>query len=413
MIESSGISLRRCLDLLRQRLAEPAPGRIQLLTGPRQVGKSTLLLELVEMLGDRGMYVAADGPEAALPGFWERTWQRAEEISSAHDRAVLVIDEVQHWPDWSARLKGQWDRVRRKRLGLHIVASGSSALRLSRGSRESLAGRFERLTLGHWSAAALVERFGLDPEASAGLIVRLGAYPGAFDLRNDPMRWNAYLRDSILEPAIGRDILAFADVRRPELLRQVFAIAAASPAQIVSLQKLQGQLQDRGALDTIAHYLRLLEEAYLVAALPKHSSRPMRQRAAPPKLVTLSNALMAVVDPRGIPQLDRDPIRFGFWVENACLAHAWNSGQRVAYWREEPIEVDGILDGSWGSWAIEVKTGNFSASDMRGLAEFTRRFPAYHPLVVCDSAQIATAARLGLPATSWQRFLVEGPPGKR
>lgn len=186
-------------------------------------------------------------------------------------------------------------------------------------------------------------------------------------------------------------------------------MAASSPAHIVSLQKLQGQLQDRGALETIAHYLHLLEDAYLVASLHKHANRPARRRAAPPKLVTLNNALCAVVDPRGIPDRTRDPERFGAWVENACLAFAWNSGQRLAYWREEPLEVDGVLDGSWGSWAIEVKTGPFGQADVRGLFEFTRRFSRYRPLVVCDPEELVAARRLGADAVTWQQFLLHGP----
>jgi predicted AAA+ superfamily ATPase len=398
-----------CRETLRRRLAEPAPGRMQLLTGPRQVGKTTLLLELACELGERGIYAAADAPEAALPGFWERLWTRAEQTARARASAVLLIDEIQHAADWASRLKSEWDRLRRRQLRVHVVATGSSSLKLATGSKESLAGRFERLTLAHWSATALSQRFGLLPEAASEQVVRMGAYPGAFELTGDLARWAAYVRDAIVEPAIGRDILALASVRRPALLRQVFAIAAASPAQVLSLQKLQGRLQDRGALETIAQYLHLLEDAYLVAPLEKHASRPARRRAAPPKLVTLSNALCAVVDPRGIPDAIRDSARFGAWVENACLAFAYNSGQRVAYWREDPLEVDGVIDGTWSSWAIEVKTGSFGQADVRGLFEFTRRFPRYRPLLVCDEEHMPAAARLGIKAVTWKRFLLEGP----
>jgi predicted AAA+ superfamily ATPase len=409
-VDVSRLDYASCRETLRHRLAERAPGRIQLVTGPRQVGKTTLLLELAAELGERAIYVAADGPEAALPGFWERLWNRAEETAAVRGRTkVVLVDEVQHLPDWAARLKAEWDRLRRRRLPVHVVATGSSALRLASGSKESLAGRFERLTLAHWSASALAQTFGLAPDDAAEVVVRLGAYPGSMEFRNDMARWVAYVRDAIVEPAIGRDILALAAVRRPALLRQVFAIAAASPAQVVSLQKLQGQLQDRGALETIANYLRLLEEAYVLAPLEKHASRPARRRAAPPKLVTLSNALLAAVDPRGIPDATREPARFGAWVENACLAFAWNSGYRVAYWREEPLEVDGVLDGSRGAWAIEVKTGSFGVADVRGLLEFTRRFPRYRPLLLCDPSGLAAAARIGVPAITWKRFLLEGP----
>lgn len=200
-------------------------------------------------------------------------------------------------------------------------------------------------------------------------------------------------------------------MRRPALLRQVFGVCASSPAQVVSLQKIQGQLQDAGALETIAHYLTLLEEAYLVAALEKFSTRPMRRRSAPPKLVTLNNALLAVMDPRGIPDPEVAPARFGAWVENACLADAWNSGQRVSCWREEPYEVDGVLEGSWGRWAVEVKTGTLETGDLRGLLEFNRRFPSYRPLVVCHTAGRKAAERAGVDATDWGDFLLAGPPG--
>lgn len=397
-----------CRRLLLERLQEPAPGRIQLLTGPRQVGKTTLLLDLAEQLGDVAHYVAADDPQAGLPGFWERIWREAEARAS-RGNAALFIDEIQHIADWAARIKGQYDHLRRRKIRLHVVATGSSALRLGAGSRESLAGRFERLTLTHWSALTLKERFKLSPSAAALLTVQLGSYPGSLQFQNDISRWRAYLRDSIIEPAIGRDVLALGVVRRPGLLRQIFAVAVSMPAQIVSLQKLQGQLHDKGALETVAHYLVLLEEAYLVAALKKFGEREHRRRAAPPKLVALNNALLSALHPHGPPEASGEPARFGSWVENACLAFAWNSGQRVTYWREEPLEVDGIIDGTWGAWAVEIKTGLFDASHLRGLLEFCRRHPRYRPLVVTAPGDEPIAGRLGVASINWSDFLLAGP----
>lgn len=334
---------------------------------------------------------------------------RVEDVAAAEGRAVALLDEAHLLNDWATHLKGIWDRFRRRKTPIHFVATGSSALHLAAGSRESLAGRFERLTLTHWSAASIAEVFGEEPGRAAELVVRMGSYPGAYPLRNDVARWSAYVRDAILEPAIGRDILALAAVRRPALLRQVFGVAVSSPAQILSLQKIQGQLQDAGALETLAHYLALLEEAFLVAPLPKYSTREIRRRAAPPKLVTLNNAFVAVMDPRGIADGKTDPARFGAWIENACLAHAWNAGQRVSYWREEPLDVDGILEGSWGEWAIEVKSGGFQMSELTGLFEFVRRNPRFKPLVVCSAGGMATAERAGVPSITWQDFLLRGP----
>lgn len=409
MSESLRLRFSTCRDELRQRLAEPAPGRIQLLIGPRQVGKTSLLLQLAEAAGDTAVYSAMDAPEAALPGHFDRLWEEAERRAESHGGAILLLDEVQHLDDWSARLKGHHDRLRRRRIRIHVVATGSSALHLAHGSRESLAGRFEVLTLSHWSPTDLHTAFRLSEAAAVRHFVAMGAYPGTIGLRHDPARQAAYVRDAIVGPAIGRDLLALTEVRRPALLRQLFALAASQPAQIVSLQKLQGSLQDPGALDTIAHYLKLLEEAFLVAALEKHSDQSMRRRAAPPKLVTLSNALCAVVDPRGAPDQAKEPDRHAAWVENACLAHAWNSGQRVSYWREEPFAIAGVLDGSWGPLALDVHVGRFTAADLEPLLEFSRRFRKYEPLLLCDARDVKAVRRNGVRAIGWQEFLLRGP----
>jgi predicted AAA+ superfamily ATPase len=401
------LDFQACREHIEARLAEPAPGRIQLLTGPRQVGKTTLLLELTQRSGYPASYAACDSPDATLPGFWERVWAEVHASAQQSGKAVLLLDEIQHVPTWAERLKGEWDRVRRRKIPLHVVASGSSALRLTTGSRETLAGRFERLTLSHWTASTLRRVFGLSADEAIETLVRLGSYPGAMDLRNDFSRWRAYVRDAIIEPAIGRDILGTTAIRRPALLRQVFALAVSMPGQIVSLQKLRGQLGDAGALETIAHYLSVLEDAFLVAAIEKYSARALRRRAAPPKLVGLNNALMAALDPQGPPDRASAPERYGSWVENACLAHAWNAGQRVSYWREEPLEVDAVVEGSWGSWAIEVKTGRFGPEDLRGLLEFCRRYPRFRPLVLTGGVRNAVEIT-GVRSMTWGDFLLGG-----
>lgn len=398
----------RCRDVLLDCLSEDAPARIQLLTGQRQVGKTTLLLEIAAKFGDQALYAAGDEPDAALPEFWDRRWAEAE-ARAQRGTAALLLDEVHHLSDWAGRLKSHWDRARRRHTPIHVVATGSSALRVATGSRESLAGRFERLTLSHWPATSLATAFRLSPHEAARNLVRFGSYPGAQEFEKDPARWRAYVRDAIIEPAIGRDVLAQGAVRRPALLRQVFAIAAGSPAQIVSLQKLQGQLQDSGALETIANYLALLEDAYLVATLEKYSTQVLRRRASPPKLVTLNNALLSAMHPDGAPDSVREPARFGFWVENACLAFAINQGQQVMYWREEPLEVDAVLDGNWGKWAVEVKTGRFDALALRGLLEFCRRNPAFTPLMISAPGDEEIARRNGIASVNWEDFLISGP----
>jgi predicted AAA+ superfamily ATPase len=319
-----------------------------------------------------------------------------------------LIDEIQALPRWSQWLKARFDRVLQLRLPLHVVATGSSSLRVGAGARESMAGRFERLTLTHWGARDLQELLRVSAAAASEKIVTHGGYPGAAALWDDDLRWKSYLRDAIIEPAIGRDLLHLEQVRKPALLRQVFALAVAHPAEILSLEKIAGALAETGALETIAHYLALLQEAFLVAPLQKHAGDEIRRRRAPPKLVILNNALLAGGRSAPPPTASTQPQEWGRWLENACLAHFLNSGQQLHYWREEPWEVDGVASGSWGRWLVEVKAGSYNVADLRGLTQAAQRFPDFKPLVLCDPGREDVARAAGFSAQAWPDFLRDG-----
>jgi len=393
--------------LFRRRLADPPPGKIQLLVGPRQVGKTTLLLELAKAHPSRTLYASADTPEAALPAWADRIWRQAEDLA-AKGPALLLLDEIQALPSWSSWLKARFDEMVRQHIPLHVVATGSSSLKVGSGARETMAGRFERHVLTHWDAAALAGLPGVSLAAAPERIVTHGGYPGAVAYWKDPARWQSYLRDAIIEPAIGRDILQLEAVRKPALLRQLFALAAAHPAEILSLEKIAGSLAEKGAHETIAHYLSLLEEAFLVVGLQKNSANEFRRRRSPPKLVALNNALLAGARSDPPPTTQSDPSRWGRWLENACLAYAWNAGQQVSYWREEPWEVDGVFEGEWGRWLVEVKSGRYAAHDLRGLTEAAAKFPGFRPVVLCDPGQEAPARAAGFQALGWQEYLRTG-----
>lgn len=392
---------------ITRRLQESAPIRLQLLTGPRQVGKTTALLALQDAFAPQATYAAADAPESWLPGWWENLWRTAEDRAQTDGLHLLLLDEIQSFPEWSKHLKSQMDRVYRKKIPLQVVASGSLALEVGNGTRETMAGRFEKLRLLHWSAGQLATTFGLSERDAATQLVRQGAFPGAAKLADQPARWRDYVRQSIVEPAVGRDLLALEQVRRPALLRQLFAICAGHPSEILSLQKLVGQLQEKGSADTVAHYLHLLEEACLIASVPKFSEKSTRQRAAPPKLVALSNAFLGAFLPQDLPTAQSDPALWDRWVENACLAHAWNADQKVSYWRTEPLEVDGVLDGSWGKWALEIKTSPVAASDLAGILHFCRLHPTYRPLLLCEPKHANAAERAGVPWLDWREYLAK------
>jgi uncharacterized protein len=399
-------AVRRALG---ERLTEDKPGYIQMLTGPRQVGKTTLLHEMEKDTRWQTIYANADTPAATLPNWWEHLLDQTR-LASANGKVALLLDEVQYLPDWGLRVKAAFDDFKRRNVPVRIVLSGSSSLTLGKGAKETMAGRFERLFLSHWPAVELVHQFDLAPEEAVRTYVAQGSFPGGIPFRKDLRRWTDYVRHSIVEPAVGRDLLALELVRKPALLRQLLAIAAGHPAEIVALHKLRGELADAGALETIAHYLHLLEQSYLVAALPKYSTRELRRRAAPPKLILLSPAIARAIVAQDMEEPVPQGERWGRMVENACIAFAWNGGQEVCYWREEPWEVDFIMTGSWGSWAVEVKTGAFGQNDLRGLLEFCSRHREFRPLLLCDRQQVRRAGQWPVQALSWEDYLLTGPP---
>jgi len=366
--------------------------RIRLLLGPRGVGKSTLLLECAERLGDRAIYVTADDPTMLLPDAWDRVWADAGRATPV--RPVVLLDEAHLWPGWRARIQEAAGRLVAEGRPAHVVAAASAA-HLSAASARTEERPMDAATLAHWSASSVAATFEVDPVEAADALVAFGGYPGAFEFMTHHVRWAAYVRDTVVNPALDRDLPALAPIRQPALLRQVFAAAALHPCQVLSLQHIQARLLDRGSLTTIALYLRLLGDAGLVAPLPRFSPARTRRRAAPPKLVVLDNAIISALHPRGAPDRAREPERHNTWVANACLAHAVNSGQRVSYWREEPFEVDAVIDGEWGQWAVLVRTAPHTERESRGLTEFVARYPDYRPLVIT--------------ADTWQSFLVRGP----
>jgi hypothetical protein len=363
---------------LARALARP-PALIHIVVGPRQVGKTTAARAVAASWKGPVRYAAAD--ELLPPGpEWIRTqWQLARAQSRGRP-CLLVLDEVQKVPAWSEVVKGLWDADRRAQHPVSVVLLGSSALLLARGSTESLAGRFLLHRCLHWSFGECREAFGWE----LGQWLFFGGYPGAAPHIEDVGLWRGYVRDSLIEAVLGRDVLSLERVTKPALLRHLFALACRLPAQPVAYNKMLGQLQDAGNTTTLAHYLRLLENAFLVTGLERFSAGQTRSRGSTPKLLLWNNALINAVDLRGPDEARHDAPWWGRLVENAVGAHLVNHLQGLSYevswWREGNVEVDYVVRSGSAVWAIEVKSGRERVK--AGLAAFSAKHPKAHQLLV-------------------------------
>ena len=248
--------VRPILEQLVRRLREPRRF-LQVLAGARQVGKTTLVRQLMSAFGDNSTYATADSPTPNSALWVEQQWQAARLRCREAGKWLLVLDEVQKVTGWSETVKQMWDEDSQAGLDLRVVILGSSPLLVERGLTESLAGRFEVLRIPHWSFAEMQDAFGV----SVDQFMYFGGYPGAASLIGDEDRWRRYLLDSLIETTVSRDILMMTRVDKPALLRQLFRLGCEFSGQILSYQKMLGQLMDAGNTTTLAHYLELLAGA--------------------------------------------------------------------------------------------------------------------------------------------------------
>lgn len=365
-------------DLLA-RLSRP-PNLIQIVVGPRQVGKTTAALQVGKQWKGPVRYAAADLPLPPGPEWIQSQWDLARRDAARRRSALLVLDEVQKVSRWSEVVKANWDEDRASRARLRVLLLGSSALLLARGANESLAGRFFLHRCLHWTFPECRKAFGWDLDRW----IYFGGYPGAAPLASDEAGFHAYVRDALVEPTIARDVLGMQTVTKPALLRQLFSLCALHAAQILSYTKMLGQLQDAGNTTTLAHYLRLLETAFLASGLERYRSGRAARRASSPKLIVWNNALVTSLAQVGFEEALGDPSLWGRLVENAAGAHLrshlWGAPHRLTYWRERSDEVDFVVRGARDTWAIEVKSGR--PRRPAGLAAFLRRHPSARPLIV-------------------------------
>ncbi len=382
---------------LAGRLVEPRRW-IQIVTGARQVGKTTLVQQVTETMDIPVRFVSADEPMLRDRDWLVAQWEAAR-FEMGEKGGILVVDEIQKVEHWSEAVKQLWDEDTRKRVALKVVLLGSAPLLLQQGLSESLAGRFETLHLPHWSLSEMQEAFGF----SLDDYLYYGGYPGAAPLAGEPERWRRYILDALVETTIARDVLLLTRVDKPALMRRLFELGCRFSGQVFSYTKMLGQLQDAGNTTTLAHYLELLEAAGMLAGLQKYAGNAVRQRASSPKLQVFNTALMTAISGQSPEQARADGEFYGRLVESAIGAHLVNEAARGAcelyYWRQGDREVDFVVRAARRLIAIEVKSTS-RRDALSGMAAFRKAFEPDRTLLV-GADGIDLAQFLSRPIGDW------------
>jgi len=355
---------------------------IQVLYGPRQVGKTTLILQLLSKISAENMYETADTVAAADTKWLQTVWETARIRLKSSDakELVLVIDEIQKINNWSETVKKFWDEDSMKNNNIKVILLGSSSMLIQKGLTESLAGRFEKTYIGHWSFAEMQSAFGWN----INQYLYFGGYPGAASLIDDEKRWKSYIIDSLIETSVSKDILMLTRVDKPALLKRLFEIGANYSGQILSFTKIVGQLHDAGNTTTLSYYLSLLSNCGLLGGLEKFSGSIVKKRGSSPKFQVYNNALITAYLKSNFLQSSQEPDLWGRIVESAVGTHligkSISENYKLHYWRDGDCEVDFVIEYGEKIVGLEVKSGISTTN--RGVEKFLKKYPSAKAIFV-------------------------------
>ena len=357
---------------------------IQVVMGARQIGKSTVVKQVLKDIDIPFQFFSADNVPATNTAWVSNCWAAVRSLkeNKGWGSVILVIDEIQKIANWSEAVKKEWDADTFNDNDIKVLLLGSSRVMLEKGLSESLAGRFEEIRMTHWTYNEMKECFGLTLDQ----YVFYGGYPGAATLLNDSDRFEQYIQSSIIDATINKDILMDTPIGKPALLKQTFELGAAYSGNLLSLTKMLGALQDSGNTSTLAGYVNLLNDSGLLCGLQKYSVDMSRRRASIPKFQVYNNALKLVYTPMTFEQAILDRKAWGHIFESAIGAYlvsqAFVHRFEVYYWRERNDEVDFILHKKGVLVAVEVKSN--AEKTTQGLEKFKQLFNPKASFIIGD-----------------------------
>ena len=417
-------------ELLKARLSEPVHF-INLLAGPRQVGKTTIIRDIIDQNPAQGYYISVDdepaithdiynlntapsiiSPPQKKDGSWLQfqwqearnqaaKWLKSNQITNADNQFkafIFAIDEVQKIEQWSDIVKGLWDADRANGVPMHVVLLGSAPLLMQKGFSESLAGRYETIAVSHWGFTEMQQAFDFNLEQ----YIYFGGYPGSAWLVKEEKRWRRYVKDSLIQPNIEKDILQMVRIKNPMLLKQLFELGCHYSGMELSLTKMIDAINEAKHTETLADYLHLLAEAKLLTGLNKYAAQEVRKRNSAPKLNVFNTALMSAIQDYSFAEAQADRSYWGRLVESCVGAHLLNTcdeDTKLYYWRESNKEVDFILAKGKKLTAIEVKSAPNPVLS-KGLDLFGQKYSHARKILVGNGG-VALAEFLSHPAEYW------------
>lgn len=387
------------------------------LTGPRRVGKSTLLQQCIQQLiadatdgpaqARRIVYFSMQDPGLELPGFdADRFFNELVAVAAQaakQGETYLFLDEIQRFPRWELYLKKFHDL----KTPVRFIVSGSASAPIFKNSRESLLGRikdyhvlpfsFREWLSVHWAGLpnAMVTTNGKPwainnleylgnhirvEESPAGLVqylnVALKAVPSLgrgesevekyFFEGGFPEVWNLptllakqdYLYQNQVERVIFEDLLVAAEFRKPEMLRRFYLGLLKNPGRESNLSVVSKEISL--ARSTIESYFPLLEATDLVWRLHKHTSTKATPKAGNFKTYLVDLAVRNAVMKLSQEQMVADAALMGVYAENVVANHLrrWPGLVELGYWRRNDDELDFIVDLGHSSIGVEVKYRN-------------------------------------------------------
>lgn len=344
------------------------------LLGPRQVGKTTLARSLADDRGDKAVYLDLERPSDRAK------LSDVELYLSAHERRLVVLDEIHRLPGLFQTLRGVIDRRARKgiRNGQFLLL-GSASMDLLQQSAESLAGRIAYLELTPFTVRE-IDALGTEPGDQ--LWVR-GGFPNSYLAADDEasVEW----REAFMQTYLERDVPALGPRVPAETLRRFWLMLAHGQGQLLNAARLAASLGVSG--QTIARYLDILVDLLLVRRLRPWTSNLTKRLVRSPKVYVrdsgLVHALLGIGDRES---LLGHPVAGASWegfVIEQLLAAAPSRASAWFYRTSAGAEIDLLLDlGRKKLWAVEVKRSVSHPQPSKGFYLACDDVKAAHRLVV-------------------------------